>query len=66
MQRVASSPLPDLPIRQELYEIWVYAHFSQRATWPPSAAVRQFSIADITFNWPKLTWPALARRHAGP
>src|SRR5271156_7152709 len=42
------------------------AHFSQRATWPPSAAVRQLSIADITFNWPRLTWPALARRHAGP
>src|SRR5712664_1722691 len=53
-------------LRQELYEIWVYAHFSQRATWPPSAAVRQRSIADITFNWPRLTWPALARRHAGP
>ena len=65
-RRHASSPLPDLPIRQELYEISVYAHFSQRATWPPRAAVRQFSIADITFNWPRLTWPALALRHAGP
>src|ERR1700741_3144012 len=53
-------------LRQELYEIWVCAHFSQRATWPPSAAVRQLSIADITFNWPRLTWPALALRHAGP
>src|SRR5882672_6011574 len=53
-------------LRQELYEIWVCAHFSQRATCPPSAAVRQLSIADITFNWPRLTWPALARRHAGP
>ena len=40
--------------------------FSQRATWPPSAAVRQRSIALITFNWPRLTWPALARRHAAP
>jgi hypothetical protein len=28
----------------------VCEHFSQRATWPPSAAVRQRSIADITFN----------------
>src|ERR1700738_2543618 len=53
-------------LRQELYEIWLCAHSSQRATWPPSAAVRQLSIADITFNWPRLTWPALARRHAGP
>jgi hypothetical protein len=44
----------------------VCAHFSQRATWPPSAAVRQLSIADITFSWPRLTWPALARRQAGP
>jgi hypothetical protein len=34
--------------------------FSQRVTWPPSAAVRQFSIADITLSWPRLTWPALA------
>src|ERR1700730_4190225 len=24
---------------------------SQRATWPPSTAVRQRSMADITFNW---------------
>jgi hypothetical protein len=39
---------------------------SQRATWPPSAAVRQLSIADITLSWPRLTWPALALRHAGP
>src|SRR6266851_2826167 len=53
-------------LRQELYEIWVCAQSSQRATWPPSAAVRQFSIADITLSWPRLTWPALARRHAGP
>jgi hypothetical protein len=29
--------------------MWVWAHFSHRATWPPSAAVRQRSIADITF-----------------
>src|SRR5258707_1987219 len=53
-------------LRQELYEIWLCAHSSQRATCPPSAAVRQLSIAHITFNWPRLTWPALARRHAGP
>src|SRR5712691_11160024 len=53
-------------LRQLLYEIWVYSHFSQRATWPPSAAVRQRSIADITLIWPRLTWPALALRHAAP
>ena len=53
-------------LRQELYEIWACGQLSQRATCPPSAAVRQLSIADITFNWPRLTWPALARRHAGP
>src|SRR6266508_5232658 len=44
----------------------VCAQSWQRATWPPSAAVRQLSIADITFNWARLTWPALARRHAAP
>jgi hypothetical protein len=44
----------------------VCEHFSQRVTCPPSAAVRQLSIADITFNWSRLTWPALALRHAGP
>jgi hypothetical protein len=44
----------------------VCAHVSQRATCPPRAAVRQLSMADMTFNWPRLTWPALARRHAGP
>src|SRR6266700_276991 len=53
-------------LRQLLYEIWLWAHSSQRATWPPSAAVRQLSIADITFNWPRLTWPALALRQAAP
>ena len=44
----------------------VCEHFSQRATCPPSAAVRQLSIADMTFNWPRLIWPALALRHAAP
>src|SRR5947207_1674271 len=44
----------------------VWAHFSQRPTCPPSAAVRQRSIALMTFIWPRLTWPALARRHAAP
>src|ERR1700687_970648 len=39
---------------------------SQRAKCPPRAAVRQLSMADMTFNWPRLTRPALARRHAGP
>jgi len=53
-------------LRQELYEIWLWAHVSQRATCPPRAAVRQLSIADITLSWPRLTWPALARRHAAP
>ena len=23
-------------------------------------------MADITFNWSRLTWPALAERHAAP
>jgi hypothetical protein len=40
----------------------VYAQSSQRA----SAAVRQRSMADITFNCSRLTWPALAERHAAP
>ena len=39
---------------------------SQRATWPPSATVRQRSMADITFSWLRLTCQALARRHAAP
>src|SRR3954464_15614385 len=38
----------------------------QRATWPPSAAVRQRSIADMTLSWLRLTWPALAVRQAAP
>src|SRR4029077_12242317 len=44
----------------------VWAQSSQRATWPPSATVRQRSMADITFSWSRLTCPALARRHATP
>ena len=44
----------------------VWAQSSHRSTWPPRAAVRQLSIADMTLSWPRLTWPALALRHAGP
>ena len=44
----------------------VWAQSSHRSTWPPSAAVRQLSMADMTLSWPRLTWPALALRHAGP
>ena len=43
-----------------------HASFSQRATWPPRAAVRQPSIALITFNCAWLRWPRLARRQARP
>src|SRR5271157_1656219 len=46
--------------------VWPHAAFSQRATWPPSAAVRQRSIALITFSWSRLAWPRLASRQAGP
>src|SRR5215831_14703733 len=46
--------------------MWAHFSFSQRVTWPPRAAVRQFSIADMTLSWPRLTWPALAARHAAP
>jgi hypothetical protein len=35
-------------------------------TCPPSAAVRQLSIARITLSWSRLTWPRLASRQAGP
>jgi len=53
---------------KELYAIsvWPHAAFSQRATYPPSAAVRQRSIALITFNWSRLICPLLASRQAGP
>ncbi len=44
--------------------MWVQSW--QAATWPPSAAVRQRSMADMTLSWPRLTWPALARRQAAP
>ena len=44
----------------------VCAQSSHCSTWPPRAAVRQRSMADITFNWPRLTCPALAVRHAAP
>ena len=42
------------------------AQASQRSTCPPNATVRQRSIADMTFSWPRLTWPAWDARHAGP
>src|SRR5256714_10139000 len=42
------------------------AQSSQRSTWPPNAAVRQRSIADMALSWPRLTWPAWDARQAGP
>ena len=42
------------------------AQSSQRLTCPPNTAVRQRSIADMTFSWPRLTWPAWDARQAGP
>src|SRR5712691_576278 len=44
----------------------VCAQSSQRSTWPPSSAVRQISTAVITRRCVRLTWPALAVRHASP
>src|SRR5262249_29783593 len=46
--------------------VWAQSGFSQRATKPPSAEVRQARIASITFNCAWLTWPRLASRQAGP
>ena len=43
-----------------------WPHLAQPATCPPSASVRQASIADITLSWVRPTCPARARRHAGP
>src|SRR4029077_13929956 len=51
---------------QVLWGVRVCEPFSQRPTCPPSAAVRQRSIADITLSWPRLIRPALAERHAAP
>ena len=42
------------------------ASFSQRATWPPRAAERQLSMADMALSWPRLRCPALALRQAAP
>jgi hypothetical protein len=39
---------------------------SQAATWPPSSAVRQASMAAIALSWPRLRCPALAARQAAP
>src|SRR6516225_5550983 len=43
-----------------------WAHSSPRLTCPPSATVRQRSIADMTLRLPRLTWPAWEARQAGP
>src|SRR5215213_5683138 len=39
---------------------------SQASTWPPMAAVRQCSIADITLSWCRLRCPACDARYSGP
>ena len=44
----------------------VAPQLSHCSMWPPSAAVRQRSIALITFNWSRLKCPLLASRQAGP
>ena len=45
--------------------MWLWPQSWQAATWPPRAAVRQRSMADMTLSWARLTWPALAVRQAG-
>ena len=42
------------------------AQSSHRSRCPPSAAVRQALIADMTSSWSRLTCPSLAARHAAP
>src|SRR5262249_25038528 len=42
-----------------------WAQSSQRSARPPNAAVRQRSVAAMTFSWPRLTWPAWDARQAG-
>src|SRR6476659_5099242 len=44
----------------------VCEHFSQRSTCPPSAAVRQRSIADITLSWPRLNTAGIGRAPRRP
>src|SRR5438477_2870506 len=44
----------------------VWAQSSHRSTCPPSAAVRQTSMAVMTRRWARLTCAALAARHASP
>ncbi len=46
--------------------MWLWPQSSQAATWPPSVAVRQRSMALITLSWPRLRWPARACRQAAP
>jgi len=55
-----------LPQLQYEMTVWAHSGFSQRATKPPSAAVRQARIASITFNCARLTCPRLASSQAGP
>src|SRR5262249_36786478 len=47
-------------LRQLLQAMVGCRQSSQRATCPPRAAVRQLSMALITFIWAGLTWPRLA------
>src|SRR5271157_1811590 len=44
----------------------VWAQSSHRSTCPPSAAVRQTSIAVMTRRWARLRCAAFAARHASP
>ena len=44
----------------------VWAQSSQRSTWPPSAAVRQTSIAVMTRRWARLRCAVLTARQAAP
>src|SRR5579859_144022 len=43
-----------------------WPHSSHPSMWPPSAAVRQVSMADMTLSWARLICPAWAARQAGP
>ena len=46
--------------------MWRWPHLAQPATCPPSASVRQASIADMNLSCERVTCPVLACRLAGP
>lgn len=64
--RRRSLALRTVPVLAGIIGMWLCPHLVQAATCPPSASVRQASIADMTLSWVMADMPGIGLPPRGP